>query len=116
MTQPEALGLTVAIELPVAFAWFVLAGWLERSGWWRGALVVVAASLLSHPLAWRANEEWLRAWPFWSRAAVIEVAVAVVETAIVAWGLRLGRGRALVVASTMNAASFAAGLLMFYAR
>ena len=116
MTQPEAFGLSIAVELPVAFAWFGLAGWLERAAWWRGALVVIAATLLSHPLAWRANEAWLRAWPFWPRATVIELAVAVVEAAIVAWGLTLARGRALVVATTMNAASFAVGLLVFYLR
>ena len=115
MTELEALGLTVAIELPVAFAWFGLARWLERADWGRGVLVVIAASLLSHPLAWRANEAWLRPWPFWPRATVIEVGVAIVEAGVLAWGLSLGRRRAIVVAVTMNAASFGLGVLLFYA-
>ena len=115
MTQLEALGLTVALELPVAFAWFGLARWLERAAWVRGAMVVLAASLLSHPLAWQANQRWLRGWSFGPRAAVIELGVALVETVVLAWGLGLRPARAAVVAATMNAVSFATGLLVFYA-
>lgn len=115
MTQVEALMLTIGIELPVAFAWFRLAGWLPREAWWRGVLVVVAVSLMSHPLAWQANEVWLRAWSFWPRAAVIEVGVVLVEAAILAWGLTLAARRAVIVSASMNAASFAVGLLWFYA-
>lgn len=107
--------LTVALELPVAFGWFALAGWLERRAWWRGALVVIAASLISHPLAWQANAVWLRGWPFAPRAAVIELTVAIVESAIVAWGLSLAARRAAVIATSMNAWSFAIGLVVFYA-
>lgn len=115
MTQLEALGLTVALELPIALAWFLPAGWLPRRAWWRGALVVIAASLISHPLAWQANVVWLRGWGFWPRATVIELAVAVVEAAILAWGLSLPARRAVVVSTTMNACSFGGGLLVFYA-
>lgn len=115
MTRNEALALTVALELPVAFGWFALAGWLARRGWWRGALVVIAASLISHPLAWQANVVWLRGWPFAARATAIELAVALVETVIVAWGLSLPARRAAVIATSMNAWSFAVGLAIFYA-
>lgn len=114
MTQPEALTLTVAIEVPVALAWLLAVGWLARPAWWRALLVVAAASLITHPLAWQANQVWLRAWSFWPRATVIEVGVALVEAVVLAWGLTLAPRRALVIAAAMNAASFGGGLLWFY--
>ena len=115
MTQLEALALTIGVELPVALAWFGLARWLPRDAWWRGVLVVVAVSLMSHPLAWQANEAWLRTWSFWPRAAVIELGVVLVEAVVLAWGLTVPARRAAVVSAAMNAASFAVGLLVFYA-
>lgn len=114
MTQTEALALTLAIEVPVALAWLLAAGWLARRAWWRAALVVIAASLITHPLAWQANRVWLRSWSFWPRATVIEVGVALVEALVLAWGLTLPPRRALVIAAAMNAASFGGGLLWFY--
>jgi hypothetical protein len=116
VTQLEALALTIGMELPVAFVWFRLAGWLPRDAWWRGVLVVVAVSLISHPLAWQANDRWLRAWSLWPRVTVIELAVIVVEAAILAWGLSLAARRALVVSASMNAASFGLGVVLFYLR
>jgi len=110
MSQLEALGLTIAIEAIVALALLLGARWVPRAELGRTTAMVAAASLLSHPLAWQANTVWLRALPFAERAAVIELAVAVVETVVLAFGLRLGWWRAAVVAFAANAASFALGL------
>lgn len=112
MGQSQALLLTIAIELVVAALWFALTRWLPRSAWWRAGLAVAGASLVTHPLAWHANVVWLRALPFAARAAVIEVGVAAVEAALLAIVLRLSAGRAAAIAATMNAVSFAVGLVI----
>jgi hypothetical protein len=82
--------------------------------------IVVAASALTHPLAWQANEVWLRALPFPARATIIELTVVVVEAAIIAaaskWvrdgSLRPWRAAALSLAC--NATSFGYGLAQAY--
>ncbi len=110
MTQLDALLLTLVIELVVGMPLLLATRWVERRAWWRAALLLVAASLLTHPFAWRANVAWLSAWPFERRALVIELAVAAVEAAVLAAGLRLSLLRALATSASMNAASFILGL------
>jgi hypothetical protein len=110
MSQLEALGLTIAIEVVVALAILLGARWLPRAELARAGAIVAAASLLSHPLAWQANTVWLRRLPFAERAAVIEIAVALIETVVLAFGLRIGWRRAAVIAVIANAVSFALGL------
>lgn len=119
MTQLHALGLTLLIEGLVGVA--LLALWLRLRGrtLLRGAAVVLAASLLTHPAAWRANRIWLHFLPFTTRAAVIEAAVVVVEAVILTVALRavardpsrpIAAWRCAVVSLLMNAASFGYGL------
>lgn len=110
MSQLEALGLTIAVELVVALALLLATGWIARGDVGRAALVVAAASLLSHPFAWLANTAWLRVLPFSTRAAIIEVTVAAIECVVIALGLRLTWRRAAVTAVAANATSFALGL------
>jgi hypothetical protein len=110
VTQLDALLLTLMIEVAVALPLLLATGWMGGKDWWRTALVLVAASLLTHPFAWKANVTWLSAWPFERRALVIELAVAAVETGVLAVGLRLSLLRALATAVPMNAASFILGL------
>ena len=116
MTQLHALALTLGIE-------GVIGGLLVRT-WWalRGAtllraiVVIVAASLLTHPLAWTANRQWLGSLPFPIRAAIIELTVTLVEATILALALGRATGmqpswwRCATVSLCMNAASFGYGL------
>lgn len=110
MSQGEALLLTIAVEVVVAMTWFAVARWLPRCAWWRAGIAVAGASLVTHPFAWQANVEWLRALPFVARAAFIEIAVAAVEGALLVVALRLSVWRAAAIAAIMNAASFTVGL------
>jgi len=115
MTQLHALALTLLLEGLVAaglLRWWGQRGW----AWGRTVAIVLAASLLTHPLAWQANRSWLRGLPFPVRAAIIEVTVVLVE-AVIVWRAsqlvaagRLSLGRALVLALLANAASFGYGL------
>jgi hypothetical protein len=110
VTQLDALMATIAIEVAVGLPLLLATRWVERKDWWRAALALIAASLLTHPFAWKANVERLQAWPFEQRALVIELAVAAVETAVLAFGLRLSLLHAVVTAAPMNAVSFMLGL------
>lgn len=113
MTQLTALALTLAIELAIGAPLARALG--PRLGWGRIVLAVVAVSLVSHPFAWAANTLWLRPLlPFAERAALIEVGVVLLETALLAVVLPLAAPRAALVAFFMNAASFGFGLVLVY--
>jgi hypothetical protein len=101
LTAGAALLVTLAIEVPVA----VLAGGRPRG---RIALAALAASLLTHPLAWWANHAI--PLPFASRAALIEAAVALVEAALYRALVPMSLPRALLTSCLANAASFGLGL------
>ncbi|MEM7156678.1 MAG: hypothetical protein AAF799_27770 [Myxococcota bacterium] len=120
MTHETALALTLTIEGIVGGG--LLLGWLQlrRGELGRGIMIVLAASLLTHPAAWQANRVWLLSLPFPPRAAIIEVSVALVEAMILRFALRamiddgaerVTWARCLVVSFVMNAASFGYGLL-----
>ena len=121
MSQLHALLLTLGIEGLVGA--LLLRVWLGARGavLGRGVLVVLAASLLTHPLAWQANRVWLRGLGFPLRATIIELSVTVVEAAILWRGLAWARdqrqaepapgwSRGLIVSLAMNGASFGYGL------
>lgn len=121
MTQLGALSRTLGIEGVVGG--LLLWGWLGLRGraLGRGVLAVLAASLLTHPLAWTANSSWLRGLSFPVRATIIELTVVVIEATILALVLDRGRDggrpswlRCLVVSLAMNAASFGYGLLRLW--
>ena len=112
MSQLEAMLLSLAIEVPVALLLVALLKWRPLPELWRLALVAVAATLLSHPFAWYANEHLTVTWVL--RATIIEVSVSVLEAALYAWLGRLGIWRGLVVSTAANGASFGVGLLIFY--
>jgi hypothetical protein len=104
-----ALGLTLAIEVPVYAAVLSRLGHV-RIG--RGAQVGVLVNLVSHPLA------FLVARPLLRRVMDDTAALAVVEVAVMlgeAWGVwRITRGApaALVGAALANTASLALGLAL----
>ncbi len=102
VSQATALALTWLIELGVALS---LTGRRDA----RLVVVVVVASLLTHPFVWwvgrtASPESW------WLRVLVVEAVVAVVEGAFVRVAAREPRGVAVGVA--MNVVSFAVGLVI----
>jgi uncharacterized membrane protein YdbT with pleckstrin-like domain len=107
MTQLQALGLTLVFEAVVAAA---IARWARRPAW-QVALTFVAGSLCTHPLAWTVNAALMPTFSFAPRAALIEVAVSLVEGALLAFALRMPVGRSMTMAAVVNAASFGLGLL-----
>lgn len=121
MTQLHALALTLGIE--GAVGGLLLGAWLGLRGrtWVRGLVVVLAASLLTHPLAWHANRSWLIGLGFPVRAAIIEGAVVMVEGSILALAMRstghaprarpIAPWRWLVLSLVMNGASFGYGVV-----
>ncbi len=87
-------------------------GQQPRAALWRIALVLVGASLVTHPLAWWANRGLVGVFGFEVRAAIVETAVVIVEGVVLRGGLRLGVLPAFATALVMNAASFGVGLWM----
>ena len=112
MNQLQAMLLSLLIEVPVVLVLAALFKWIPRADLWRLALVAVAATLLSHPFAWYANEHL--GGTFAVRATIIEVSVTLLEAALYAWLGRLGVWRGLTVSAAANGASFGVGLLFFY--
>lgn len=111
MSQLQALGLTLLLELPVVLLLARLLGW--PVAWKRLLLLASAASLLTHPFAWEGLR-WLRAWTpdFWPRAVVVEVAIALVEGVLYAKLGPLGWRRGLLLGLGVNAWSFGLGLVL----
>lgn len=120
VTHEHALLLTLTIEGVVGGA--LLYAWvgLRKGVFLRGLMIVMAASLLTHPAAWQANRIWLVHLPFPTRATIIELSVALAETVVLRVGLSRVTDeaagpvpwmRCLVVSFVMNGASFGYGLL-----
>ena len=76
MTQLDALLRTLALELPVGLAcmWLVARAELRVAGW-RAPIVVIAASLLTHPFAWWGNKSLVGAMEFWPRVTIVELSL-----------------------------------------
>ncbi|MCG3172524.1 MAG: hypothetical protein GMKNLPBB_00677 [Myxococcota bacterium] len=108
--QTFALTLSLLIEAPVV--WLILRRRLPagREGQGRIWLAALAATLITHPLAWNANRLLVELAPFELRAAAIELTVILVEGLLFAGLLRAPRGAALASSAAANAASFLAGL------
>lgn len=109
MTQLEALGLSIALEVPV----LVLVAWASgdrRLGRW--ILVGALATCLTHPIVWHGVAA-LRPWPFPVRAGLLETFAVVVEGLVYRWQLDWPVGRALGLSLLANAVSFGLGLLCF---
>ena len=77
----------------------------------RLVLVAVAATALTHPFAYAAAESW-HAWSWAARAAVIEIAVAVAESALYRLVAGVSLAQAMVLGVATNAMSFFAGLAL----
>ena len=108
----QALVLTLAVELVVALVLMSALRWLERPQLRRTVLVVIAATLVTHPVAWWASVVGLNGWVWADKATFIETAVVVVEAGILAGAVPMRVWRAGVTAATMNLASFGAGIAL----
>ncbi len=110
VTQLQALALTLGIE---AAAGALAARWIRRRAW-QVALTFAAASLCTHPMAWTTNAALTPWMPFAPRAAIVEIAVALAEGAMLGFALRVRPGPAVLVATAVNAASFGVGLIIWW--
>jgi hypothetical protein len=107
MGQGAALVLTLVVEC------LVVVVLLRPSviGMSRILAVAAAASLLTHPFAWRAAAA-LSPDGYAQGVAIIETVVVLVEAAVLRLLLPVGARRALVIATVANLASFTAGLAL----
>ena len=111
MDQPTALLVSLAIEVPVVLlATRRLAEPRPTAVAWTQA--ALAATMMTHPVAWWLNSAGLTMLAPMLRLLCIEAAVAVAEGALYGWLCRrplMGLGVSLVA----NGASFGIGLLWF---
>lgn len=105
MGQGAALALTLAVEC------VVVALLLRRSGPLRAVAAAAAASLLTHPFAWRAAAA-LSPDQHLVGTVVIEAVVVLVEAGVLRLLLPIDARRATVVSLVANAASFGVGLAL----
>lgn len=113
MNQSAALALTLAIELPV----IALAARRAQPAvpWWRVLVAGVAASSLTHPLAW-----WVR-WRLDPDVALagffaIELAVIAFEALVLKIGLGWPWRGAAALSAAANTASAGLGGLLYAMR
>ena len=112
---PQALVLTLAIEVPVYVA---ALGPLARAlggrapSWQRAVILGALVNLLSHPLAFLVVFPLLRQLAGRTEAlAVVEIAVLLLEATLI--GRRLGDGTVALIASSLaNVTSLTLGALL----
>jgi hypothetical protein len=111
MQQMQALLLSLSIEGFVAIGLIYILRWnlRHRLAYLVGA--VMSVTLLTHPVAWFANEQlFLMGFDFFWRALVIESIVITIEGFALSYGLSMGLNRGLVLSAAANATSFSVGL------
>lgn len=111
--QLLALAITLAIELPCAYPFGAKLDRAREEPAWRWPAIIMAASLLTHPIAWWSNEVGLVTLPFWQRALVIELTVVMAEALLYRVAMPLPTKRALGASLLANSASFGFGLLLY---
>ena len=111
MQEAVALGISAAVEAPIAVLIVYGARWPSRGALHVG-LAAAVATAVTHPQLWDAA---LWAYPrfgYGPSLLVLEVLVVLAEALLIAWMARLRWSHALVVSLAANSASCAAGLLM----
>ncbi|MDP2343726.1 MAG: hypothetical protein Q8O67_22400 [Deltaproteobacteria bacterium] len=104
MTQLEAMALTWILELPIAL---LVSGRRDL----RLVVVVVTATVLTHPFVWLIGTSLPAAW-WWPGIFLTEGVVGVVE-GLLLWRLvPLSFKRGLACGVAMNAFSFGVGLCL----
>jgi hypothetical protein len=115
LTEPLALVISVAIEAPIAYAIVAATKWPGR-GPLHAAAAAAVATAVTHPQLWFNAVPWLSdRVGYWPSVAVGEIAVVLVEGALITWMAQLKLQRAMLVSLVANAASFAAGVLGSFA-
>jgi hypothetical protein len=111
MTEFEALGLSAAIEAPLACLTIRLAKWPCR-GPWQVAGASVVATAVTHPQLWAAALWLYPRMAYWPAVLGLEALVVLVEAALIGWIAGLRAHQAALVSLLANAGSFLAGLLV----
>jgi hypothetical protein len=111
MDQTTALFVSIGAEAVAAATLLALSGWGKP---WRGMAAAALATLITHPLAWRAAPGLDPVMGFWARTVVVETLVSLAETAAYRWLVPLAWPRALLASIAANAASTCVGLAYFY--
>lgn len=111
LTFAYALAATIAIELPLSFAFFHPPRFFARST----VPVVVLMNIVTNPALNLILSLLVGAFGrsvYVPAVAVGEIAVVAAEAMILAAALGLSRRRALAVSAVLNGASFALGLVL----
>ncbi len=113
MTEFEALMLSAMIEAPVAWLLVRWRGWPCR-GAGHAALASALATAMTHPQLW-AGVNWLTAQiGYFPALALGEIAVVIIEAAVIAWAVALSPIRALLLSLATNAAFSVAGVVLVF--
>lgn len=112
MTQAEALGLTLLLEVPLALALARAAGWLPTARLGRLAVVAAAGSFLTHPAAWHGLPALAPHLPWLARVLLVEGGVGLIEGLLLARLVPLGMARGIALGLAINAVSFGIGRLI----
>ena len=113
MSQPLALLLSILIEAAVAAGLVAALRWAPA---WRAALAAAAGTLVTHWAVWAGMPPLTAAIGYWWALPVVEGLVVLAETLAYRLVARLSWPRALLVSFLANAASTAAGLLIWWLR
>lgn len=112
LTQSTALGLTLALEMPLV----MVAAYRWKIAWQRGLLAGLLASGLTHPLAWKAS--WLVSTLFvthhyiaWFMA--IETGVWLAEAVVFRYILRTPWVKSLGLSLVVNGISAMVGVCLW---
>jgi hypothetical protein len=105
VSQPTALLLTLAVEVPLYVAALVA---LRLARFWPALALAVLVNALTHPVLWQT----LGPHPALARVAVAEVVVWLVEAAILGLAIRRRPTLIALLAAGANAASILAGALI----
>ncbi|MEY2404014.1 MAG: hypothetical protein QOD38_1565 [Acidimicrobiaceae bacterium] len=105
LTEPVALGVTIAIEAPLCAV--LGAGITGRRDRNRRAIVglAVAINIATHPLVWFVLQPTLGVW-------IAEGLIIGIEAIAIVWLLGIGAAIALPISIVINGASLGAGLLI----
>lgn len=113
MDQGSALMLTLAVELPVVIVLLRRASVVVA--WPRAVTVIVLASLVTHPFAWRAARA-LSPDEHTLGIAIIEAVVVAVEALWLRALLPISLRTSVLTSLIANAASFGVGALLWWLR
>jgi hypothetical protein len=114
MLEIVALGISAAVEAPVAALIVYAARWPCRGALHVG-LAAAVATAATHPQLWEAVNWATPRFGYWPSVTVLEALVVVAEALLILWMAKLALHRALTVSLIANISSCAVGLLILRA-